>query len=152
MGKRWDLDKVDSAILRLLQKNSRMSYQEMSKQTGISDATIQFRLKRMKARGIIDKFTVVANPAILGYAVMAVMLVQTDTDKHDDAKLALAKIPEITEVYSILGEYDLLIKVWAGSLTELNTVMNEKIRAVDGIEDLLEMVVVERVKEEMPPV
>jgi hypothetical protein len=30
--------------------------------------------------------------------------------------------------------------------------MNEKIRAVDGIEDLLEMVVVERVKEEMPPV
>jgi Lrp/AsnC family transcriptional regulator, regulator for asnA, asnC and gidA len=152
MGKRWDLDKVDSAILRLLQKNSRMSYQEMSKQTGISDATIQFRLKRMKARGIIDKFTVVANPALLGYAVMAVMLVQTDTDKHDDAKLALAKIPEITEVYSILGEYDLLIKVWAGSLTELNTVMNEKIRAVDGIEDLLEMVVVERVKEEMPPV
>jgi Lrp/AsnC family transcriptional regulator for asnA, asnC and gidA len=152
MGKRWDLDKLDSAILRLLQKNSRMSYQEMSKQTGISDATIQFRLKRMKARGIIDKFTVVANPALLGYAVMAVMLVQTDTDKHDDAKLALAKIPEITEVYSILGEYDLLIKVWAGSLTELNTVMNEKIRAVDGIEDLLEMVVVERVKEEMPPV
>ena len=151
MGKRWDLDKLDSAILRLLQKNSRMSYQEMSKQTGISDATIQFRLKRMKARGIIDKFTVVANPALLGYAVMAVMLVQTDTDKHDDAKLALAKIPEITEVYSILGEYDLLIKVWAGSLTELNTVMNEKIRAVDGIEDLLEMVVVERVKEEMPP-
>ena len=115
-------------------------------------ATIQFRLKRMKARGIIDKFTVVANPALLGYAVMAIMLVQTDTDKHDDAKLALAKIPEITEVYSILGEYDLLIKVWAGSLTELNTVMNEKIRAVDGIEDLLEMVVVERVKEEMPPV
>ena len=152
MGKRWDLDKLDSAILRLLQKNARMSYQEMSKQTGISDATIQFRLKRMKARGIIDKFTVVANPALLGYAVMAVMLVQTDTDKHDDAKLALAKIPEITEVYSILGEYDLLIKVWAGSLTELNTVMNEKIRAVDGIEDLLEMVVVERVKEEMPPV
>ena len=152
MGKRWDLDEVDSAILRLLQKNSRMSYQEMSKQTGISDATIQFRLKRMKARGIIDKFTVVANPALLGYAVMAVMLVQTDTDKHDDAKLALATIPEITEVYSILGEYDLLIKVWARSLTELNTVMNEKIRAVDGIEDLLEMVVVERVKEEMPPV
>jgi Lrp/AsnC family transcriptional regulator, regulator for asnA, asnC and gidA len=152
MGKRWDLDKVDSAILRLLQKDSRMSYQEMSKQTGISDATIQFRLKRMKARGIIDKFTVVANPALLGYAVMAVILVQTDTDKHDDAKLALAKIPEITEVYSILGEYDLLIKVWAGSLTELNTVMNVKIRAVDGIEDLLEMVVVERVKEEMPPV
>jgi Lrp/AsnC family transcriptional regulator for asnA, asnC and gidA len=152
MGKRWDLDEVDSAILRLLQKNSRMSYQEMSKQTGISDATIQFRLKRMKTRGIIDKFTVVANPVLLGYAVMAVMLVQTDTDKHDDAKLALATIPEITEVYSILGEYDLLIKVWARSLTELNTVMNEKIRAVDGIEDLLEMVVVERVKEEMPPV
>jgi len=152
MGNKQDLDEIDSSILRLLQKNSRMTFQEMSRLTGISDATIQFRLKRMKARGVIDKFTVVANPSALGYAVMAVMLVQTDTDKHDDAKVALANIPEITEVYGILGEYDLLIKVWTRSLEELNAVMNEKIRSIAGIDGLLEMVVMERVKEEAPSI
>jgi len=55
-------------------------------------------------------------------------------------------------VYSVLGEYDLFVKVWAKSLEELNRIINDHIRAIDGIEDLMEIVVVERVKEEAPPV
>ena len=52
----------------------------------------------------------------------------------------------------MLGEYDLFVKVWSRSLDELNTIINDHIRSIDGIEDLLEIVVVERVKEETPPV
>lgn len=146
------LDKIDSSILKLLRKNSRMNFQELSELTGISDATIQFRLKRMKARGVIDKFTVIVNPAATGYVVTAIMLIQTETDKHDEAKAALAEIPEITEVYGVLGEQDLYIKVWSRSLQELNSIINDKIRSIDGIEDIQEIVVVEKVKEEMPPI
>ncbi|HPX77564.1 MAG TPA: Lrp/AsnC ligand binding domain-containing protein [Methanobacterium sp.] len=49
------------------------------------------------------------------------------------------------------GEYDILIKVWAHSLDELNNIINSKIRSVDGIEDLTEMIVMERVKEGVVP-
>lgn len=147
-----ELDEVDSSILRLLRQNSRMSYLEMSRITGIADATIQHRMKRMRERGVIDQFTVFANPLATGYTVTAIMLVQTDTEKHDNAKLALSALPEVSEVYSVLGEYDLYIKVWAHSLEELNRTINDRIRAVEGIEDLMEIVVVERVKEESPPV
>jgi Lrp/AsnC family transcriptional regulator for asnA, asnC and gidA len=129
-----------------------MSLQEMSRLTGVSDSTLQFRLKRLRAKGIIEKFTIMANPAATGYAVTAMVLVQTDTDRHDEAKLALAKIPEITEVYGILGEHDLLVKVWCKSLEELNSMINGEIRSVEGVKELLEMLVMERVKEEMPPV
>lgn len=152
MGSSSDLDEIDISILRLLRGNSRMSLQEMSRITGISDATIQFRLKRMKANGVICGFTIMTNPAATGYAVTAIVLVQTDADKHDDAKIALTKIPEISEVYEVFGEYDLFIKVWSKSLEDLNSTINDKIRSIEGIEDLLEIVVVERVKEEAPPV
>jgi Lrp/AsnC family transcriptional regulator for asnA, asnC and gidA len=147
-----EIDEVDSSILRLLRQNARMSFTEMSRKTGISDATIQHRLKRMRERGIIERLTVIANPEATGYAVTAIMLVQTDTEKHDEAKKALSELPEISEVYSVLGEYDLFIKVWAKSLEELNRIINDRIRAIEGIEDLMEIVVVERVKEEAPPV
>jgi Lrp/AsnC family transcriptional regulator for asnA, asnC and gidA len=147
-----DLDEIDLSILRLLRQNSRMSLQEMSRIIRISDATIQFRLKRMRANGVINSFTIIANPAATGYAVTAIVLVQTDTDKHDEAKIALARIPEISEVYGVLGEYDLFIKVWSRGLDELNSIINDKIRSIEGIEDLREIVVVERVKEEAPPV
>jgi len=152
MDSTLDLDETDLSILKLVRENSRRSFHELSKLTGISDATIQFRLKRMKARGVIDKFTVVVNPAATGYTVTAMMLIQTKTDKHDEAKVALAEVPEITEVYGILGEQDLFIKVWSRSLQELNAIINDKIRSIDGIEDIQEIVVVERVKEEMPPI
>lgn len=151
MDEKIRLDETDRSILQLLKENSRMSYQEMSRRTGISDATIQHRLKRMKEHGAL-RFTILPEPDMTGYEVTSVMLVQTDTEKHDGAKAALAGLSEITEVYSVLGEYDLLIKVWARSLEELNAFINEKIRAIDGIEELLEIVVVERVKEEGPPV
>jgi Lrp/AsnC family transcriptional regulator for asnA, asnC and gidA len=152
MNNSTELDEVDTSILRLLRQNSRMSYLEMSRQTGIADATIQHRLKRMKEKGVIERFTIAASPEATGYTVTAIMLVQTDTEKHDEAKNALSELPEVTEVYSVLGEYDLFIKVWARGLDELNRVINDRIRAVEGIEDLMEIVVVERVKEETPPV
>jgi Lrp/AsnC family transcriptional regulator for asnA, asnC and gidA len=152
MGHKPDLDEVDLAILRNLRENSRVHLQEISEITGIPDATIQFRLKRMMVNEVIDKFTIIANSNATGYVVTAIMLVQTDTEKHDEAKAALATIAEISEVYSVLGEYDLFIKIWSKSLEELNQVINDKVRSIDGVEDLLEIVVVERVKEETPPV
>lgn len=152
MGNNVELDEVDRVILRSLRENARMSMQEMSRKSGISDATIQFRLKRMKANGVIVRFTITANPAATGYAVTAIMLVQTDNERQDQAVKALAKIPEITEVYEILGEYDLFLKVWSKSLDELNSLINDRIRSIEGIEDLHEIVVVERAKEETSPV
>jgi Lrp/AsnC family transcriptional regulator, regulator for asnA, asnC and gidA len=152
MGNSLELDEVDRTILRMLRQNARMSLQEMSRKTGISDATIQFRLKRMKANGAIERFTVTASPAATGYIVTAIMMVQTNAEKHDQAMAALVEIPEITEVYGVLGEHDLYAKVWSRSLEELNAIINDRIRSIEGIEDLLEIVVVERAKEETPPV
>jgi DNA-binding Lrp family transcriptional regulator len=129
-----------------------MSFLEMSRLTGISDATIQFRLKRMKAHGVIDKFTVILNPSATGYTVTAIMLVKTEADKHGKIKDSLVEMLEISEVYSVLGEYDLFIKVWSRSLEELNAIINDKMRFIDGIEDLVEIVVVEIAKEESSPV
>ncbi|MBN1235716.1 MAG: Lrp/AsnC family transcriptional regulator [Methanotrichaceae archaeon] len=152
MGNSFDLDEVDRGILHHLRQNARMSLQEMSRKSGISDATIQFRLKRMKANGVIERFTIMASPAATGHVVTAIMLVQTDAERHDKVTIDLAKIPEITEVYGILGEYDLFLKVWSKSLEELNALINDRIRSIDGIEDLHEIVVVKRAKDKAPPV
>jgi Lrp/AsnC family transcriptional regulator for asnA, asnC and gidA len=147
-----DLDEVDRVILRSLRENARISLQEISRRSGVSDATIQFRLRRLKANGVIERFTISASPEATGYAVTAIILVQTDGDRHDRTVSELVKVPHITEVYGILGEYDLFLKVWCRSLDELKVIINDKIRSLQGIEDLHEIIVMDRAKEEMPPV
>ena len=87
----------------------------------------------------------------IGLDITTIIIIQTESEKHEYVKEELSKLEEVSEVYSVSGEYDILIKVWVSDIEELNQLMNTKIRSVDGVEDLTEMIVMERVKEEMVP-
>jgi Lrp/AsnC family transcriptional regulator, regulator for asnA, asnC and gidA len=140
------MDEIDSEIIRALVKNSRMTLSQMSKEINVPDATISNRLKKLEET-VIKHYTLILDLDKLGLNVTAIIIIQTESDKHENVELELSKLEEISEVYSVSGEYDILIKVWAPSIEELNKIVNSKIRSVDGVEDLTEMIVMERVKE-----
>jgi Lrp/AsnC family transcriptional regulator for asnA, asnC and gidA len=88
----------------------------------------------------------------VGLGITAIIIIQTESEKHEDVKLSLSELDEVSEVYSVSGEYDLLIKVWGSDIGELNDIINDKIRHIDGVEDLTEMIVMERIKEDVPKI
>jgi Lrp/AsnC family transcriptional regulator, regulator for asnA, asnC and gidA len=140
------MDDIDSEIIRSLARNSRITLSQMSKEINVPDATISNRLKKLE-KSVIKQYTLIVDPDELGLSVTAIIIIQTESEKHENVKNDLSKLEEVSEVYSVSGEYDLLIKVWAHSIEELNEIMNIKVRSVDGVEDLTEMIVMERVKE-----
>jgi Lrp/AsnC family transcriptional regulator for asnA, asnC and gidA len=140
------MDDIDSEIIRSLVRNSRITLSQMSKEIDVPDATISNRLKKLE-KSVIKQYTLIVDPDKLGLKVTAIIIIQTESEKHENVKNELSKLEEVSEVYSVSGEYDILIKVWARSIEELNEIMNSKIRSVDGVEDLTEMIVMERVKE-----
>jgi Lrp/AsnC family transcriptional regulator, regulator for asnA, asnC and gidA len=144
------MDDIDSQIIRSLVKNSRITLSQMSKEINVPDATISNRLKKLE-KDVIRQYTLILDLDKLGLNVTAIIIIQTESEKHEDVELELSKLEEVSEVYSISGEYDILIKVWAHSIEELNKIVNSKIRSVDGVEDLTEMIVMERVKEGVVP-
>ncbi|MGZ7047950.1 MAG: Lrp/AsnC family transcriptional regulator [Methanobacterium sp.] len=143
------MDDVDLAILRSLIKNSRISISQMSKEIDIPDATISNRLKKLEA-DVIRRYTMILDWQMVGLEITSIIIIQTESEKHESVKEELSRLEEISEVYSVSGEYDILIKVWAQGIEELNQLINTKIRSIDGIEDLTEMIVMERVKEDTP--
>jgi len=145
-----EMDETDSAILHSLTKNARITISKMSQEIDVPDATISHRLKRLE-RTMIKGYTVILDPQAIGLDMTAIIIIQTETEKHSAVKIALSDLEEVSEVYSVSGEYDLLIKLWAHNMEELNHVINSKIRSIDGVDDLTEMIVMERVKEEMTP-
>jgi Lrp/AsnC family transcriptional regulator for asnA, asnC and gidA len=144
------MDDTDMEILRSLVENSRITISQMSKEIDIPDATISNRLKKLE-KNAIKQYTLILNPETLGLKVTAIIIIQTESEKHENVEKELSILEEVSEVYSISGEYDILIKVWAHSIHELNRIVNSKIRSVDGVEDLTEMIVMERVKEGVVP-
>ena len=144
------MDDLDAEILRSLIKNSRITLSQMSKEIDVPDATISNRLKKLE-ENVIKRYTVILDWQKIGLDITTIIIIQTESEKHEYVKEELSKLEEVSEVYSVSGEYDILIKVWVSDIEELNQLMNTKIRSVDGVEDLTEMIVMERVKEEMVP-
>ncbi len=144
------MDDLDTEILRSLIKNSRITLSQMSKEIDAPDATISNRLKKLE-EDVIKRYTVILDWQKIGLDITTIIIIQTESEKHEYVKEELSKLEEVSEVYSVSGEYDILIKVWVSNIEELNQLMNTKIRSVEGVEDLTEMIVMERVKEEMVP-
>jgi len=143
------MDDVDLAILRSLIKNSRITISQMSKEIDIPDATISNRLKKLE-NNVIKRYTLIPDWQKIGLEITSIIIIQTESERHEIVKEELSRLKEVSEVYSVSGEYDILIKVWVKSIEDLNQLVNSKIRSIDGVEDLTEMIVMERVKEDIP--
>ncbi|MGZ7135167.1 MAG: Lrp/AsnC family transcriptional regulator, partial [Methanobacterium sp.] len=106
------MDDVDLAILRSLIKNSRISISQMSKEIDIPDATISNRLKKLEA-DVIRRYTMILDWQMVALEITSIIIIQTESEKHESVKEELSRLEDISEVYSVSGEYDILIKVWA---------------------------------------
>ncbi len=143
------MDDLDLSILRCLIKNSRITISQMSKEIDIPDATISNRLKKLE-NDVIKRYTLIPDWQKIGMEITSIIIIQTESERHELVKEELSRLKELSEVYSVSGEYDILIKVWVKSIEDLNQLINSKIRSIDGVEDLTEMIVMERVKEDIP--
>jgi DNA-binding Lrp family transcriptional regulator len=61
------VDKIDLHIISLLYANCRTPYRTIASSLGISANAVKTRVKKMVAKGIIQNFIVIVNPAIFGY-------------------------------------------------------------------------------------
>jgi DNA-binding Lrp family transcriptional regulator len=143
-----ELDEIDKAIISLLTKDSRMSFTKMSKITGYPDATIQHRFKRLIQNNVIKRFSVELDPNYSEHGAFSLVLIKTSSDEHDSVQKDLERLPEITNIYVVFGEYDFIIKVRGKSLENIDDIVRDKIKIISGVSELREIAVVEEIKHE----
>ncbi len=143
---RTGLDETDRKILTILQKNSRTPLREISKEVGLAESTVYERIKKLKERGIIQKFTVVLDPEALGFSIMAFVLIKSKAGMYTNVANELSKYPQIVEIYETTGDYDMLVKIRTSGSDELNEFL-DRIGNVDGVVATHTMVVLKVHKE-----
>jgi DNA-binding Lrp family transcriptional regulator len=125
-----DLDSLDSHLIRLLAAEPRIGVLECARRMGVARGTVQARLDRLAARGVITGFGPDISTEALGYDVTAfVMMEIRQIAGHDPVADRLALIPEVLEVHTITGGSDLLCRVVARTNADLQ-------RVIDGIVDV----------------
>jgi DNA-binding Lrp family transcriptional regulator len=63
------------------------------------------------------------------------VLINTATTKEHEIYNRLSKIPEVMELHPLFGEYDLIAKMYIDSYEDLENIIVNKIKILDGVID-----------------
>jgi Lrp/AsnC family transcriptional regulator, regulator for asnA, asnC and gidA len=121
---------------------------EIAKQNGISDATVHLRVRRLRDKGIISKFTLSVDNDLLGYDHLSFIGINMRPGLADRITEELSTIEEVLEVHEMDGKYDLFVKVRAKDLNHTRDIIENKIRILPNIVDTQLMTVLKTSKEE----
>jgi Lrp/AsnC family transcriptional regulator, leucine-responsive regulatory protein len=131
------LDRFDWDILRQLQKDGRMSNQELAEAVNLSPSPCLRRVRRLEEQGYIEGYTALLNARKLGLSLMA--FIHISMDKHVPERFAefdriVGALPEVLECHLITGQAaDYLLKVIVADMDAYQQFLLHKITRIKGV-------------------
>jgi Lrp/AsnC family transcriptional regulator for asnA, asnC and gidA len=125
------IDDLSKQIIDQLQKNGRRSYAAIAQDTGLSEAAVRQRVRRMVDAQVMQIVAIV-NPLALGLARMALIGIKAEGDLREIAA-RLALIDQVDYVVLCAGSFDILVELLCESDEHLLSLVNDSIRAVPGV-------------------
>lgn len=117
-----ELDRIDAAILRLLQNNVRTPNKELAAAVGLAPSSCHERVKRLWDSGVLQGAHAEVDPAALGVGLEALLMIELAKHERqivDSFMRDVVTIPEVRSAFLITGRYDLVVHVVARNTTHL---------------------------------
>ena len=126
------MDDLDRKLLALLRADSREPAAALAAKLKVSRGTVQNRIARLLARGVIQGFTVRTRPELEAQRVRAVMCIAIEGERSAAVVRALKGFPAVDRIHTTNGRWDLVVELDTASLAEFSRTLDE-IRTVEGI-------------------
>ena len=119
------MDDLDATLLHLLADEPRIGVLEASRRLGVARGTVQARLDKLAASGVISGWGPELQPEALGHPVTAFLTLEIRQGAgHESVARHLARIPEVLEAFTITGAGDMWARVVARSNADLQRVID----------------------------
>jgi DNA-binding Lrp family transcriptional regulator len=143
---RRELDSLDVAILSSLRAAPRAGYLELSRTLQVSRATIQARLERLEADGVVTGYGPEIELAAAGFPVLAFATLEIAQGRLDEVTEAMRAIPSVVEAYATTGPGDVFCRLAASSHEDLQRVLIE-VSQIPGVARSTSVVALSRLVE-----
>ena len=129
------LDKFDTGILNILQKDCRISCKKIGAEIGLSETPVQLRIQHMYEDGYIKKFTAILDAKKVGFGLIG--YVQAKLAEHTEESLSnfmtdAVKLEEVKECYHMSGAYDFLMRIAISDMDEYSQILLKKLAKLPG--------------------
>ena len=145
------LDETDLQILRILQKNAKLTTKELADAVHLTPTPVFERQKRLERQGYIKRYVAVLNPDKMGLGLMVFCKVKLKQINHEIADAfarRIVRIPEVTECYNTSGSYDYLLKVRAADMKQYQEFVLNKLGEIEHLASIESTFVMSEVKQD----
>ncbi len=104
-----NVDALDLQIIRLLQQDGRMAYSQLSRELGIPEATVRYRVKRLVDDEIIT-ISAFLNTGKLKYDTVAYLEIEVCTDFYGEFLAELVAMENISYISAVTGEFNIMLE------------------------------------------
>ena len=144
------LDRTDRRILELLQKDGRMSNQELAEKVNLTPAPVLRRVRALEEAGLIRQYVALLDPARLGLGLLAYVTVKLEKKGRmpiEQFRRAVQTWPEVVACHSMTGDMDYLLRVYVEDLDHFNRFIMNAVLKQSGVVDVKSSFALERVKD-----
>jgi Lrp/AsnC family leucine-responsive transcriptional regulator len=150
MTEDYSLDDADRRLIEVLQRDGRITNQELARQCGLSPAACHERVRRLRERQVIKSYVAIIEPKALGCGMLffvEVVLDRTTNDAFHAFAEHVSSIPEILECHMVAGGFDYLLKARVSDMAEYREFLGSTLASAPGVRETRTYPVLEQVKE-----
>lgn len=144
-----ELDDIDQKILSELQRDGRLSHQNLSDRIGLSPSPCARRVRNLETSGVITGYRAEIDPDKLGFGFNVFVSVKLDRQIDDrivSFEQEIGRCPEIVECWLMTGQFDYLLRVSVRNLNEFESFLTGRLTKLSGVASMESSVPIRQVK------
>lgn len=128
------MDAIDLRILEILQRDARVTQQDIAKDVKLSQPSVADRIRKLEARGVITGYYAKVDPTALGKDITAFIGVGISHPKYfEQFGKRVTAIPDVLECHRVAGNESYLLKIRTENTRSLDRLLVEQLRIIPGV-------------------
>ncbi len=130
------LDATDRRILRVLQRQGRVTNAELAEMVNLSPSACHRRVQRLEADGIIADYVALLDPKRIGRPTVVFVEISLSGQRDDilDAfEREVARVPDVLECHLMAGSADYLLKIIAADTEDFARIHRQYLSRLPGV-------------------
>ena len=143
------LEARDRRILAELQRDSRLTMQELAERVGMSSSAAWRRVRALEEAGVIDRYAAIVDAKKAGFGLATI--VQLSLARHEEANVEhfvreVLQHPEVLECFATSGEADFHLRVVVEDIDAYNRFLDDFIFKLPGVSQVRSNIVLKEIK------
>ena len=143
------ISKKDQSILAEIQRDGRLTMQELAARVGMSSSACWRRVRAMEEEGVIARYVVIVDPKKAGFTLSSMTLVSLARHEQKNVENFIKEVgrhPEVLECLATSGEADFHLRVVVEDMDAYNKFLDDFIFRLPGVSQVRSNIVLKEIK------